>query len=252
MRVAAPARPPTTRRDRVKSYALCGYCRQSTRLRESGSDQVKGTLWRHRRRGDGLWCEGGGELPPHPTTVAPRTPRSRVECHICYRLTGVRMNGLLYDHNDPHSHVPCMGSGVKAVDDRDNTTIGLSGGGPIGCWPPFTERDDEETPTELLTDWWIQKARQEADMVCEKAIAYGATDLRDLGRQILEMAGRPGTDDDGYATEIGITFYAQGKLARIVAAVKEGRQPNVDSWLDLGVYARMAQRVHETGGWPGT
>lgn len=110
---------------------------------------------------------------------------------------------------------------------------------------------------EALTDWWLTKAANEADMVCRKAVEYGATDLRDLGFQVLEMAGRKPhgdgapADTSALATEIGIAFYAMGKLARIVAAVKEGRRPSYDSWLDLGVYARMAQRVHEAGGWPG-
>jgi hypothetical protein len=108
-----------------------------------------------------------------------------------------------------------------------------------------------------LTEWWLTKAANEAEAVCAKAIEYGATDLRDLGFQILEMAGRKPHGDgapaniQALATEIGIAFYAMGKLARIVAAVKEGRQPSYDSWHDLGVYARMAQRVHECGGWPG-
>jgi len=111
------------------------------------------------------------------------------------------------------------------------------------------------TPEQDLADWWRQRCEGEIDMVVAKAIEYGATDLRDLGRQIMDMAGRLDPEGpplpDGYLTEVGIVFYAQGKLARIVAAIKEGRRPSADSWLDLGVYARMAQRVHDRGGWPG-
>lgn len=101
-----------------------------------------------------------------------------------------------------------------------------------------------------LTSWWIDSAASEIDGMAAKAVEYGATDLRDLGRMIYEMAGRP-QPDDGVATETGIAFYAAGKLGRIVAAIKEGRRPSEDTWLDLGVYSRMAQRVRQTGGWPG-
>lgn len=103
-----------------------------------------------------------------------------------------------------------------------------------------------------LTKWWLDQAEAEVDMVVEKAVSYGATDLRDLGYSILEMSGQQRQQIlEAEATEIGIVFYALGKLSRIVAAVKEGRTPSYDSWLDLGVYARMAQRVHQSGGWPG-
>lgn len=102
----------------------------------------------------------------------------------------------------------------------------------------------------ILSDWWRDTADAEIDMVCAKAIEYGATDLRDLGRMIYQMAGRP-EPDDTVATEVGIAFYALGKMSRIVAAIGEGRTPSADTWLDLGVYARMAQRVRQVGGWPG-
>jgi hypothetical protein len=100
-----------------------------------------------------------------------------------------------------------------------------------------------------LTDWWMDHAADEAQMVIPKAIAYGADDLLQIGRQMAGAINRDVTD--AQAAELGIAFYAMGKIARIMAAVKEGRDPNIDSWLDLGVYAKMAQRVRITGGWPG-
>lgn len=100
-----------------------------------------------------------------------------------------------------------------------------------------------------LTLWWLDQARAEIDMVVDKAIEYGATDLVDIGHQLARTAGRTICDQD--AAEWGIAFYALGKVSRILAAIAEGRQPSEDSWLDLGVYARMAQRVKQCGGWPG-
>ena len=245
----------------MQRYTQCVYCHRSTRLRETGSGRgIVGTMWKH-RRGDGLWCEGGGQFPPPENPLTPPKKPGRAECPVCHRDTATRYRtGELYRHLDWHTGLICDGSGQATQTDDDNTTVGITGGAG-GFWGYGNSDDDDQPkhPVEILTDWWVQKARTEADMVCAKAIDYGATDLRDLGYQVLEMAGRRPNPDrydgdqeywDGYATEVGIVFYAQGKLARIVAAIKEGRRPNVDSWLDLGVYARMAQRVHEAGGWP--
>lgn len=235
----------------MRQYTLCVYCHQSTRLRTSGRPYVIGTMWKH-RRGDGLWCDGGGEYPPKEYDN-PLTPKpGRAECPVCHKTVATRpRTGELYRHLDPHSGTICDGSGQAAKSDNDNTTTGLTGWA-WGLNPADDLADliDQYTPAETLTAWWRATAEDEIDMVVEKAIAYGATDLRDLGFQIMEMAGRHPANDDGYLTEVGIVFYAIGKLSRIVAAVKEGRRPNADSWLDLGVYARMAQRVHQHGGWP--
>lgn len=109
---------------------------------------------------------------------------------------------------------------------------------------------DDEHPTdeELLHRWWINHAESEARMMIPKAVEYGADDLLQIGRQMAATAGR--AVDDAEAAELGIFFYAYGKMARIAAAIKEGRAPSKDSWLDLGVYAKMAQHVRERGGWP--
>lgn len=254
----------------MQRFRDCPECLQRVRLRETGSTEVYGTFWKHRNPaldGPDNWCGHGGQLPPrieytNPLTL-PAKPR-RVECPECHTEVRVRKNNTLYVHYDPQVEDPsaghCLGSGSEAAQPNDNVGWAISGG---MFWP---KTDDSGTPdktsVEVLADWWAKKARHEAAMVCAKAVEYGATDLRDLGYQILEMAGRRnqlpemddedgnGYDADGYATEVGIAFYAMGKLARIAAAVKEGRRPSYDSWLDLGVYARMAQRVHEHGGWP--
>jgi hypothetical protein len=148
-------------------------------------------------------------------------------------------DGGIYRHNDP-TGAACAASHQSGIDLLADLAAKQADGG-------------EQAQRSELVDWWMDLARIEVDAVVAKAIEYGATDLRDLGLQILEMAGRrgPNPTDDGYATEIGIAFYAIGKMARIAAAVKEGRRPSLDSWSDLGVYARMAQRVRVAGAWPG-
>lgn len=191
-------------------------------------------------------------------------PPLKVHCPMCARPIGWRFIAgssdeiLLARHKHPKGGW-CSTSRV-ARPDNDNGSGGITGH-PIIRGDREPERD--ESP---LAQWWRELAEDEIAMVVAKANEYGATDLRDLGYQILDMAGkRPSLDGydteytsdlptqdqlDAQATEIGIAFYTAGKLARIIAAVKEGRRPSYDSWHDVGVYARMAQRVHTHGGWP--
>ncbi len=112
--------------------------------------------------------------------------------------------------------------------------------------------DHKLNPHELeliLTGWWMDKAAEEVKAVVPKAVEYGATDLRDMGRVIAETAGRQVTDEE--ATELGIYFYALGKMARWTDAIKRGERVSDDTLHDLGVYVRMAQRTRDAGGWPG-
>lgn len=173
-------------------------------------------------------------------------PYHRMSCPSCGRVTAVEdKSGRMARHNADGRKCPV--SGLLPDVWAKNTPDQL----------PRRERTDPFADTgpadvvAMLSNWWRATAEAEIEMVVGKAIEYGATDLRDLGLQILEMAGqrrRQVLDEE--ATEIGIAFYAAGKLARIMAAVKEGRRPSLDTWIDLGVYARMAQRVHSHHGWP--
>jgi hypothetical protein len=99
-----------------------------------------------------------------------------------------------------------------------------------------------------LEGWWEQIARDEVMAVVPKAVEYSSTDLLDIGTSMARAMGREVTHAE--AVELGISFYALGKMSRIMGAIQEGRQPSDDSWHDLGVYARMVQRVRQSGGWP--
>jgi hypothetical protein len=101
----------------------------------------------------------------------------------------------------------------------------------------------------LLTEWWMGKAEEEVRRTVPKAVEYSSTDLRDIGRDLAECMGRTVTDQE--AMEMGIYFYIRGKLSRWTGALISGRQVSEDTLFDLGVYVRMAQRVRDTGGWPG-
>lgn len=104
---------------------------------------------------------------------------------------------------------------------------------------------------EELAGWWRSAADDEIRMVVAKAIEYGANDLVEMGRTLAYMANREGLTDAQLA-ELGCVQYLVGKMARVTAAWAEGRTPSDDTYLDIGVYVRMIQRIRQTGGWPGT
>lgn len=102
-----------------------------------------------------------------------------------------------------------------------------------------------------LETWWLGKAQDEIQGVVPKAVEYSSTDLVDLGRQIAGLAGWGDECTDAHHAELGIAFYVAGKVGRIMGAIKEGRLPSDDTWHDIAVYTKMAQRVREVGAWPG-
>lgn len=103
-----------------------------------------------------------------------------------------------------------------------------------------------------LEGWWHGEAQTEVEAVVPKAIEYGghgaAIDLIDIGRALGQIAHRDLDDEE--ATEWGIFFYIEGKLARWKAALIEGRRVSDDTLHDVSVYCRMAQRNRSVGGWP--
>lgn len=103
--------------------------------------------------------------------------------------------------------------------------------------------------TDPLTDWWNQTTKDELKSLLPKATEYGSHDLEIIGQALLLL--NPKLQGKTHPAEIGIAFYALGKIARIIGAYADGHQPSDDSWHDLAIYARMAQRVRNAGDWPG-
>jgi hypothetical protein len=187
----------------------------------------------------------------------------------------------------PHKHRQTVSEAVRKLSEAAGVPEDLlaserASGAPFrpsGGVPPQPARDelfkyldlffDPNTPTEalmsdpdemaqalnpnaleaLLTEWWMGKAEEEVRRTVPKAVEYSSTDLRDIGRDLAECMGRTVTDQE--AMELGISFYIRGKLSRWTGALISGRQVSEDTLFDLGVYVRMAQRVRDTGGWPG-
>lgn len=105
-------------------------------------------------------------------------------------------------------------------------------------------------PEEELRAWWFNKASSEIDATVPKAVEYGSTDLIDIGLMLARTMRREVTEEE--AAELGVFFYLIGKIARWQSAIERGERPSDDTLLDIGIYVRMAQRIRESGGWPGT
>lgn len=103
--------------------------------------------------------------------------------------------------------------------------------------------DDVDKATAIFKNWWHQTAGADLDAMLPKRVAYGAADLRIIGRGMAELVGKPNMDDEE-AVELGIAFYALGKVARIVSGFTTGGD-RTDSWHDLSVYSMMARSVRD-------
>jgi hypothetical protein len=103
-----------------------------------------------------------------------------------------------------------------------------------------------------LAEWWRALSEKEIAQTIAKAQEYGGDDLAYMGAILQDAIRGPEVirEETSRAAETAVAFYALGKITRIIGALKEGRKPSDDSWLDLHVYAGMAIRIRETGGWP--
>ena len=110
--------------------------------------------------------------------------------------------------------------------------------------------DPAPEPGDGLADWWRNHAESELAMLLPKAGEYSAYDLEVIGSTMADVIGWTGPRDRAAMTEIGIAFYVIGKVGRIAGALKEGRLPSDDTWLDTAVYAKMVLRTRHSGGWP--
>jgi hypothetical protein len=118
-----------------------------------------------------------------------------------------------------------------------------------------TEWDEEELKARYarkqeLLDWWMLQAKREVDGVADKAIEYGAADLKVMGRAMACLMKGGEDQPERVGIELAIAFYALGKVALLFGAYERGDLPSDDCWADLGIYCRMAQHVREFGRWP--
>jgi hypothetical protein len=89
--------------------------------------------------------------------------------------------------------------------------------------------------------WWIDTARQDAELYVAKATEYGSVDLEIMG-DTMALQGIAPRDGSELAA---IMFYALGKIARAISALNAGKLPSEDTLKDLTVYSMMARLIHK-------
>jgi hypothetical protein len=102
------------------------------------------------------------------------------------------------------------------------------------------------TPDVDLEGWWTRRAEADLAEILPKVGEYTASDLVLMGEFMEHWLRIPA----GSGAEAACLWYALGKVARAVAAYREGRLPSEDTLMDLTVYSMMARRIRETGQWP--
>lgn len=162
-----------------------------------------------------------------------------------------------HEHEEPHTAVPHFHWVVDGLLLEDELwTKGID----YDTWPGEDikgppERSRHELLERELTDWWHDQADNEIARTVPKAVEYGATDLLVMAKameQLLPAAALEGLSREAVESltqEMAVAFYALGKVSRLFGAYAEGRPASADTWFDLGVYCRMAERIRETGRW---
>lgn len=125
----------------------------------------------------------------------------------------------------------------------------VAGGHLSAANQPAPQDTNTDDPTGGLTRWWRQTAETDLAMLLPKAREYSAHDLRMAGRILADMLGWDDADNATCA-EIATAWYLVSKAMRAMGAYKEHRLPSADTLTDLRVYATMAARIREAGGWP--
>lgn len=168
---------------------------------------------------------------------------------------------------DRHTHDPGP--------DAANYTHSHEGGNHPHAHPTYrSESAGDVLPPLTLTleGWWMAAASGDLERLLPKVAEYTSADLEVMGAVMSEW-GLAGPEGDGSVSpantpgeggmgatlaggstasgmEAACLWYILGKVARCVAAYKDGRLPSEDTLHDIVVYAMMARRIRETGQWP--
>ena len=105
----------------------------------------------------------------------------------------------------------------------------------------------DEKALEELHSWWMAKAEEDFKSCAVKALEYGSHDLSAMG---LQLKGLIPIEQEATAQELAVWLYAVGKISRLQSDYAQGKPGKVDSWADLVIYATMARRIQDVGGWP--
>lgn len=124
---------------------------------------------------------------------------------------------------------------------------------PPGDWVILPGMENVESREQVLRqelmEWWSVKSLDAAERTIPKAVQYGERSLEMVGEVLMKAIVPERAWSKRMALEIACVFYAFGKLSRAWGSIERGELPQDDDLFDLGVYARMAERIQETGRW---
>jgi hypothetical protein len=110
-----------------------------------------------------------------------------------------------------------------------------------------------------LLRWWLATDVADLEQTLPKMFEYGgdaktrpgSADLRVIGEGLMELLGWPVNETtEAVAQELGCWFYLLGKSGRLISNYQQAQPGKADTWFDIGIYAKMARRIQETGNWP--
>lgn len=112
-----------------------------------------------------------------------------------------------------------------------------------------------EHPLAALMTWLSEHDEAVNNLLLSRAHEYGSGDLEIMAAAMDRMFPSGIVTDPGHraivAKEMVCAFYALGKIGRMWSAYEAGQVPSTDNWFDIEGYAKMAQKIRETGTWTG-
>lgn len=112
-------------------------------------------------------------------------------------------------------------------------------GGAGGVAPDVVPKFDE---------WVARWVAEHIPTAMEKAQTYGSNSLAKKGTRFAAAGGR-GSVSKATALELGVAQYVAEKADRIEDAILRGQLPGNDTWVDVAIYALMAQYIRSQGTW---
>jgi hypothetical protein len=105
--------------------------------------------------------------------------------------------------------------------------------------------EPDETPSfDVWVDRWIA---DHVPVAMDKARQYGSNSLAKKGYRFATAGGRGVTV--AHALELGVAQYIAEKADRIEDSILRGMLPSEDTWVDVAIYALMAQYIRQHGRW---
>jgi hypothetical protein len=120
----------------------------------------------------------------------------------------------------------------------------------------YTVDEGRQLPLPELQQWLKAHDDHLYKEMIRKAVEYGASDFKVMGQALAGMIdGEVAEGEDRVMVMnhrgqlMAVAFYMLGKIARMTSAFERGELPGIDSAMDIEQYAKIYQKIAETGRW---